>query len=234
MPLRRGADIEFSSVNEIARSIIPIFGAHPLSNLFNESPVLLVEGDDDQRIWEQVVRSSEGKFLARPCPVGTIDKMAEWETWLVQKLPTLYDEPKAFSLRDRDESESDLEDRPPVIRLRLGCRASENMIVSDDTLNFVGTNWDAVVGGCEKWLETNKEHSCHAAMQKFAESRFDRRNADLKELRNVLVGILGVSKPWEVLVGRTIAAAVFGKRVDGDHGIAAYLGKKTCVDLLHI
>ncbi len=234
MPLVRGAEIEFSPIDEIVTSVIPIFGPHPLSNLFNESPILLVEGDDDKRIWDQVVRSTEGHIALSPCPTGSIDKMTQWESWLVQTLPSLYDEPKAYSLRDRDAVDGEIDDRPPITRFRLACRASENMILADDTLTLAGTTWDAVVDDAQKWMGTYGNHASFAAMKAFADSGFDRLNADIKDVRNVLLALLGVSKPWEVLVGQAIATLASGKTQDGNHSLKAYLGKKLCLELLRI
>lgn len=235
MPLRRSTEIEFAAFDEIVSSVLPIFGAHPLSDIFNETPVLLVEGDDDKRIWEQVVRTTRGRILLHPCVVGSIDKISEWETWLVQKLPSLYDEPRAFSIRDRDEDKGELEDRPPVVRFRLGCRAAENMILANDTLEKTGRAWDAVVTDCEKWLATYPEHACYSAMKKFADTGFDRFNADLKEIRNVLLAIVGVSKPWEVLVGQTIAdVALRPARDEKEHSLIRYLGEKASIELLRV
>jgi len=234
MPLRRGAEIEFSPVNEIVTSVLPIFGAHPLSNVFNESPVLLVEGDDDKRIWDQVARSTQGRIAIWPCTTGSIDKITEWESWLIQKLPSLYDEPKAFSLRDRDDDKGELDDRPPIIRFRLACRTAENMILADDALTLAGTTWDPVVNGCKRWLSAYPQHPGYEAMKVFSESGFDRFNANLKKVRNILVGLLGVSRPWEVLVGQAIALAAEGKGNKGDHSVQKYLGQKICVELLRI
>jgi energy-coupling factor transporter ATP-binding protein EcfA2 len=233
MPLTTGAEIIFSPVNDIAKAVLPIFGAHPLSNVFNESPILLVEGDDDRRIWDQVVRSTEGVISLFPCPTGSIDKIAEWETWLVDKLPSLYDDPQAFSLRDRDESQGDLEDRPPVIRCRLACRAAENLILADDTLAMAGTTWEKVMEGCTKWLENFPDHTHFAEMRAFVDSGFDRFNADLKEIRNILLAVMGETKPWEVLVGQAIAA--LGEHSpQGAHSLSTYLGKKVCFELLDL
>jgi predicted ATPase len=150
MPIAADGEITFSPVDEIAMTVLPIFGAHPLSNIFNESSILLVEGDDDKRIWDQVARSRKEAFSVFACPTGSVDKIAEWETWLVEKLPSLYDEPRAFSLRDRDNSVGELEDRPPIIRCRLACRAAENLMLADDTLRVAATDWDSVVAGCQK------------------------------------------------------------------------------------
>ncbi|MEY2578265.1 MAG: hypothetical protein QOI49_1089 [Verrucomicrobiota bacterium] len=79
MPIAAGGEITFSPVDEIAMTVLPIFGAHPLSNIFNESPILLVEGDDDKRIWDQVARSRKEAFSVFACPTGSVDKIAEWE-----------------------------------------------------------------------------------------------------------------------------------------------------------
>jgi energy-coupling factor transporter ATP-binding protein EcfA2 len=233
MPLTTGAQITFSPVNEIAKAVLPIFGAHPLSNIFNEKPILLVEGDDDKRIWDQVVRSSKRGVSLFPCPAGSVDKIAEWETWLIEKLPSLYDNPKAFSLRDRDDAMAQLDDRPPIIRCRFACRAAENLILADDTLDMAGTKWETIINRCDKWLESNTDHPHHAKMKEFVDSKFDRFDTDLKEIRNILVSFVGVARPWEVLVGQAVAAMdKDGSR--GKHSLRAYLGEKVCAKLLGV
>lgn len=234
MPLTADAEITFSPINEIVRTVVPIFGAHPLSNIFNESPILIIEGEDDKRIWDQVVRSTEGRFSVWPCPAGSIDKIGEWESWLAEKLPSLYDEPRAFSLRDRDDAAGQLEDLGPIVRCRLGCRAAENLILADESLGLAKTTWDNVVDGCKKWLQSYPEHAKHSAMKDFADKNFDRLNANLKELRNILMMILGLSRPWEVLVGRAIAELTKGNKNQGDHNLQTYLGKKICSKLLRL
>ncbi len=70
-------DFQSFSYNNIIGSLLPIFGAHPLSSVFNQSPLILVEGDDDKRILEQVSRSSQAKVILSPCVVGTISAMTE-------------------------------------------------------------------------------------------------------------------------------------------------------------
>lgn len=47
--MRRGqVSLDFKTVTDTDRSILPIFGAHPLSNVLNQSPIFLVEGEDDE------------------------------------------------------------------------------------------------------------------------------------------------------------------------------------------
>lgn len=50
-----------------------MFGAHPLSTLFNRTPVLLVEGEDDKRIFEQIMRSSRGARYLHQIKVEDIE-----------------------------------------------------------------------------------------------------------------------------------------------------------------
>src|SRR5205085_502351 len=118
---------------------------------------------------DQVVRSTEGKFSIWPCPAGSVDELGKWETWLVEKLPSLYDDPKAFSLRDRDDAQEQLGDLGPIVRCRLGCRAAENLILADETLSMAGTTWENVITGCKKWLNAYPEHTKYAAMKEFAD-----------------------------------------------------------------
>lgn len=100
--------------SEVCEGILPIFGVHPLSTTFNLSPVVLVEGDGDRRILEQVVRSGSGKFALAPCVVGSVDELSEWESWLNRFLPALYDKPNAFSLRDLDDAQQRRHQRPRI------------------------------------------------------------------------------------------------------------------------
>ena len=40
---REDANIELSEVSDSLKAILPVFGAHPLSQVFNQSPPLIVE-----------------------------------------------------------------------------------------------------------------------------------------------------------------------------------------------
>jgi hypothetical protein len=234
MPLTDDGEIKFVPIDEIVKAVIPIFGAHPLSNIFNETPILIVEGDDDERIWNQVVRSTQGEVSIWPCSAGSIDQIDKWETWLAEKLPSLYDEPKAYSLRDRDDAHGQLNDLGPVVRCRLECRAAENLMLADDTLRFAGTTWEKVAKGCKTWLQSSPDHPKHEKMKEFVDRGFDRFNANLKEIRNLLVATIGVSRPWEVLVGQAIAKLVNGNAEQGENSLRKYLGEKLCVKLLKL
>ncbi|MFZ5500605.1 MAG: hypothetical protein ACOY58_01655, partial [Candidatus Micrarchaeota archaeon] len=62
-------EFDFRAISDLYRKILPVFGAHPLSNVFNRAPILLVEGEDDERIWQQAVRTARGRLKLFPCSV---------------------------------------------------------------------------------------------------------------------------------------------------------------------
>lgn len=223
--------LAFEPISDVHKKILPIFGAHPLSNVFNEAPVLLVEGEDDERVWQQAVRSSQGEIRLFPCDVGGNGELPTFEEEVRRITSAIYDHPTAYSLRDRDESVGELSDMPPLTRMRLGCRAAENLMLSDDVLASLGTDWGQVSSAIQDWLKDHPNHPHHVAMEAFHSAGPDRKGADLKVVRNDLLGLIGTNKPWEVAVGQAIARLVpTGK--PSAHGLEDYLGAKTVSSLI--
>lgn len=95
----RQKTLDFKPVREMHRRIIPVFGAHPLSSLFNQAPIFLVEGEDDVRIWQQAIRTSHGKLSIYPCSVDGVDSLPEWEDEVISIINSVYDNACAYSLR---------------------------------------------------------------------------------------------------------------------------------------
>lgn len=225
-------DITFAPVGDAHRKVLPVFGAHPLSNVFNQAPVLLVEGDDDERIWQQAVRSANGRIKVYPCGVDGITELAAFESEVAKILESVYDTAVGFSLRDRDQGPSEIDDLGLIKRLRLSCRSAENLILTDEVLARQELSWEALKARVEQWLTSNSNHPHHSAMQAFRETRFDRKNADLKEIRNDLVGLMGSNKPWEVLVGQAIAGLTDESASVAPCSLQEFLGHRVCQLLL--
>ncbi len=67
-------------------------------------------------------------------------------------------------------------------------------------------------------------------LRNFAHNGYDRRNANLKKIRNILVALMGETRNWEVLVGQTIASI----NISNDpHNIGDYLGEKVVRNILN-
>lgn len=225
-------DLPFEDVGDALKAVMPIFGAHPLSNVFNARPILLVEGEDDERIWQQAARSSCGKVNVWPCAAGDIQSLAEYEEKARAILSSVYDNASAYSLRDRDAGPYEIDDLRPVIRARLNCRSAENLIVTDEVLAVLGSDWGTVQLRLENWIGQNSRHPQHPDAVRFRDSDWDRANADLKPLRNLLVALAGSQKPWEVAVGQAIAGLQQSGGIKGGN-LREFLGVKI-VDALNL
>lgn len=223
-------ELVFHSIDDAMRSVLPMFGAHPLSNVFNEKPPLIVEGEDDERIWQAAVRRSNGRLSLYPCVASNIQSMNRFEQAASGLIDSVYENAKAYSLRDRDDQPYEIDDLGSVVRMRLSCRNAENLIVSDDVLHELGSDWPTLQAGLEKWITDNPEHSRIAAAIEFRDSGWDRKGLQLKELRTVIVAITGSTKPWEVAVGQAIAR-LNERNFESDHSLASYLGRKAVEQL---
>lgn len=221
--------LKFESITQQLQDVIPIFGAHPLTNVFNESPILLVEGDDDIRIWQQAIRSSTGRIKLWPCAAGDIQSLEKYETIAEEIIGSVYDNARAYSLRDRDDAPYEIDDRKHLTRFRLRCRAAENLILSDDVLEMLGSNWPKFQDLIKHWVKNNGGHPQVASLIEFSKN-FDRVGANIKDLRNLFMAIAGSNKPWEVAVGQAIAAlGPSSKKAEGS--LIDMIGPKAIVGL---
>ncbi|KKS29930.1 MAG: hypothetical protein UV60_C0008G0035 [Parcubacteria group bacterium GW2011_GWA2_43_11] len=228
--------INFESINKIYRKILPMFGAHPLSNIFNEAPVLLVEGEDDERIWQTAVRSSNGHIIIYPCSVDGTPEMPKFEKDIIKIMKAVYENAKGYSLRDKDESGYDeLNDEGPLIRFRLKCREIENLLLTDEVIKETRIKtWESLRDKLVIWIKNNSEHCYIQTMKDFQNSNFDRRNFDIKNIRNILVNEMGETRTWEVLVGKTIGNSMWNDSTNfnTENSIFTFLGEKLSKSLL--
>lgn len=233
VPISRRDQSDFAtfSRSKVCEGILPIFGAHPLSTTFNRSPVVLVEGDDDRRVLEQVVRSGGGRFALAPCVVGSVTELQEWENWLNRFLPVLYDAPKAFSLRDLDDcQQAEIDDLDHVCRIRLNCYAIENLLLSDQVLEAHKFDAESFKVTLQARVDRMPNHKYTGALRALVADFENRRIRNIKDVRNIIVAELGSNKPWEVLLGQLIAANVATANSQ-EHSIQSYLGPKAVTNL---
>ena len=232
---RKDVSLAFKRVSDTDRAILPIFGAHPLSNVFNQSPIMLIEGEDDERIWQQAVRSSGGKVRVYPCVVDGLPNFAEFETEVNNILEADYDDAVGFSLRDRDQQPEMINDVGHIKRMRLACRAAENLMLSDEVLVLAGTDWGTMQERIKEWVTNFGSHQYHADVKAFVDMGFDRKSHDLKTIRNILIALIS-TKPWEVLVGQAIGmlakSRFWYKRTQGSLG--DFLGEKVATNILKL
>lgn len=228
-------NLDFKPIGEIYKKILPVFGAHPLSNLFNAAPILLVEGEDDERIWQQAVRTSTGRLKVYPCVCGDVNQIAAYEVETRRIINAVYDKAKAYSLRDGDGNLGDIADEKPIVKLKLQCYAAENLLLSDEVLKYLSMDWGTLISKMDQWVTENKDkHAHYSAMLAFKNAKYDRRMCNLKEIRTDLMHIIGSNKPWEVAVGQVLGKLVVNQEVDfaKDGSIFQFLGEKIVTTLI--
>lgn len=119
--------------------------------------------------------------------------------------------------------------------MRLSCRNCENLLLSDEVLKSLNNSWAELKRLIDDWLMVNQNHSHYSEMKSFKENGYDRKNHDIKNMRNDLMGIIGSNRPWEIAVGQTISDVICGiAQSFKDGGIQNYLGKKVVETLKNV
>ena len=106
-------------------------------------------------------------------------------------------------------------------------------MLSDEALALAGITWTDVRVKLDQWIAANPAHQYHTQVKQFSDTGFERKSFDLKEIRNILVGIIS-NKPWEVLVGQAIASATAHHGNITEGSILDYLGGKVRQHILDL
>jgi hypothetical protein len=187
------------------KNTAPFFG-HPLSKIINDDQILILEGEDDERVWAQAARTAQGRIKLYPCLAGSVDQQIQLERYCQRILPAIYDDPIAFSLRDGDGVVGPIEPLGVVKRYRLQCYAIENILLTDDCLRGFRSSWKDFCGRAQVWRVENSGREEATLIKCIIESADRARHLKIKSVRLLICHILGSNKPWEVHVGQAIGA----------------------------
>lgn len=199
-------EITLKRVPNELRKLGPFFG-HPLSLTLCDDIAVIVEGEDDERVWQQAARSSCGRIKLFPVLADTVDQQTALENTAVDLLKALYDQPVAFSVRDGDgKVDCPLSHNPPLHRYRLECYAIENLLLTDQCLRVMGSSWEDFVSKARNWLGNSDVHKNKTLVEAVIHSPDRLRHTKIKDVRNLIPSIVNCSKPWEVVVGQAISS----------------------------
>ncbi len=200
------AKSEFSakSFSKVLMTLTACLGGHLLMGPLMGSPLLLVEGDDDSRIWSQVPRHHVVDFAVIPCGG---DEIKEYQKTLEQIFSSLLDaaeSPIGFALLDGDKNPPvpDSDNPQNFIRfLQLNCHEAENLYLTDEVLTDLDLTWDQAKDLIKyKAWEFGQKEPLLASVDDW-----DRQNHDLKVVINEVANILDDKNvPWTVRVGKRI------------------------------
>jgi len=223
--------VEQAPGSEQLKKVAPFFG-HPLSLTISRDVMLIVEGEDDERVWQQAARTSQGKIRVFPVLATSVDQQAELEQFSSAMLTAVFDAPVAYSVRDGDGIRDALQPVGVVTRFRLQCYAIENVLLTDECLATLGTTWDGFREKAQCWLDENPGHKDVALVKSLIDSDDRLRDTKIKVIRQLVCSIMGISKPWEVVVGQAIGKLNSYEASTSPSALLSYLGESAARVLL--
>ena len=187
--------------SNVTRELAVLLGGHLLMGPLFAAPVLLVEGDDDYRVWIQVARSGAIKLCVLPC---NGDEIMRYQRTLERMFSALSENVRlrGIALLDGDKplptphpgSEQDF-----VRFARLECHETENLYLSDELLTELGHSWQSAIEkiAAEAAKFGKKETALLALVG------VDRKTFDIKSVINEVAEILDPKKLlWSVRLGK--------------------------------
>ena len=186
--------------------------------------MLILEGEDDERVWQQASRSSNSRINVFPVLAQSVDVQGEMEKFSERLLSAIYDDPRAYSIRDGDGVVAELEPVGPVVRYRLQCYAIENTLATEECMRVLGCTWEEFQQMADAWIQGNSTHRDVDLVGDFIQSQDRFRHTKIKRIRQLICGIAGSKKPWEVVVGQAIAALREGDVVHEGPRLSSFLG----------
>ncbi|MXY69409.1 MAG: ATP-binding protein [Acidobacteriia bacterium] len=218
---RRVTNYKAQCFGSVQKELSACLGGHVLMGPLFGSPILLVEGDDDYRIWSQIPRHHIASFAVIPTNGDEIKRYQKALEEIFCSLRESDEEPCGYALLDGDKGLPipNLHNPQKHIRyIRLACRESENLYLSDEVLADMGTDWNAARA---EIVEKSKEYGEKAGALSNADE-WSPEHADIKHLINEIAEIIDPKRlHWTVRLGRVLGANIPSGQ------LASFLGEST-------
>lgn len=191
-----------SALQELATCL----GGHALMGPLFGAPLILVEGDDDYKIWSQVPRHHKVKLAAIPCDGQEIHEYQKTLEKLFESMRSTSTNPAGYALIDGDATHPQSTSQNPqkhIKYLKLSCRESENLFITDEVLKKLSLDWETAKTKIKE-AASSKRHGEKSDRLSSCDT-WDRKNEDIKEVIGPLSEILDPTGPhWTVRVGKCI------------------------------
>jgi energy-coupling factor transporter ATP-binding protein EcfA2 len=198
------ADLKVEPFSAVLRELSACLGGHALMGPLFGSPLLLVEGDDDYRIWSQVPRYHVVNLSVIPCGGDEIKKYQR----SLEKVLAALREPgigqAGFALIDRDKGKPIADAANPQDHVRfiqLACHESENLYLADEVLGALDTDWPSASA---KIASEADKFGQKADILRTAPT-WDRKTSDIKKVIEEIATILDPKRVhWTIRVAKAI------------------------------
>ena len=189
--------------NNYLKKLSSVLGGHALVGPLFGAPLLLVEGDDDHRIWSHVPRQPEHKeiFAVLPCDGDEIKNYQPILEQLFASLQQNTDTPAGYALIDGDKPKPTHGEYRHIPFIQLNCRESENLYLTDDVLAAMNLTWD----DAKARIKENTSRYSEIEERLLDCENWDISQVDLKDLIDPLSKILDdVGLHWTQRIGQTL------------------------------
>jgi len=201
--------------DDILKELSTCLGGHALMGPLFGLPLLLVEGDEDYQICNAFPRYNIVHISVIPC-YGNAEVL-RYQKVLERIFSSLREDrtsPVGYALLDGDTQ------LPQVVQsnikfIKLRCRESENLYLTDEVLKVLDTNWEDAK---KTIILKSKAYGQKQALLEKCES-WNRENVDLKNIINEVSSILD---PKKLLWSRRVGACIGTKKPEGQ--LASFLG----------
>ena len=195
------SDVRAEPFSSITKELSTLLGGHLLMGPLFAAPVLLVEGDDDYRVWIQVSRAGAINACILPC---NGDEIKKYRRTLERLFEALSEDSslRGYALIDSDKPlpvASDSDPQRHVKYIQLACHETENLYLTDELLAELGHNWGSA---CQAFLEKAGDFG-NKQQDLIALEHCDRATVDLKRVIHEIAEILDPKKlHWTVRLGK--------------------------------
>lgn len=215
-------EISGAPFNKYLKKLSTCLGGHALMGPLFSVPLLLVEGDDDYRIWSEIPRHGKLHIAVIPCD-GT--EIVNYQKTLEKLFASILDDadrPNGYALLDGDKNIPNYSQKY-IKFINLSCHESENLYLTNEVVVELGySSWDSARHKIIQ--ESHRFPDKSADLINVANS--NTKTVDCKKVINEIVDILDDKKVlWAQRLGKILGKA-------GPTGqLADYLGPEIMKEL---
>lgn len=187
------------------KELASCLGGHVLMGALFGAPLLIVEGDDDYRLWSEVPRRHKVRLAV--IPAHGSDEVTKFQRALEKVMSSLRevdDNYSGYALLDGDKqlpnpSRDYPQDHVPY--LGLACHEAENLYLSNEVLASLGLEWDTAKALLVKHAADYGSKGDYLA----GAPGWDRRWVDIKNCISEISKVLDTKQVhWTARVGATL------------------------------
>jgi predicted ATPase len=188
--------------NKYLKELSSCLGGHLLMGPLFGAPLMLVEGDDDYRVWSQIPRHGFLNLAVLPTNGDEIKHYQKTLERLFSSISEVHIVGLALIDGDKELTQASASNPQNYIPfIRLGCRECENLYLTDEVLADLGLNWEEARIRIK--AESHKYGNKSEQLNQVPEQ--DRRTCDLKGIMNELSQILDSKNVhWTTRVGNVL------------------------------